>query len=55
MLYTTGPITDIVYGVEGGMEDWAYGAGWENEVARKQFGPDFAPVRYNCTLRKASD
>lgn len=30
MLYTTGPITDIVYGVEGGMEDWAYGAGWEN-------------------------
>jgi len=32
MLYTTGPITDIVYGVEGGMEDWAYGAGWENEV-----------------------
>ena len=29
-LYKTGPITDIVYGVEGGMEDWAYGAGWEN-------------------------
>ena len=28
--YTTGPITDIVYGVEGGMEDWGYAAGWEN-------------------------
>jgi hypothetical protein len=29
-LYKTGAITDVVYGVEGGMEDWAYSAGWEN-------------------------
>jgi len=28
--YRTGAITDVVYGVEGGMEDWAYAAGWEN-------------------------
>ena len=28
--YTIGPITDVVYGVEGGMEDWAYAVGWEN-------------------------
>jgi hypothetical protein len=30
--YTVGKITDVVYGVEGGMEDWAYGVGWENNV-----------------------
>lgn len=30
--YRTGPITDVVYGVEGGMEDWAYAVGWENQV-----------------------
>ena len=26
-----GPITDTVYWVKGGMEDWAYGAAWENQ------------------------
>ena len=25
-------MTDIVYAVDGGMEDYAYGAGWENEI-----------------------
>ena len=28
--YTTGDITDVVYGSDGGMEDWAYAVGWEN-------------------------
>ncbi|DBA01003.1 TPA: hypothetical protein N0F65_006264 [Lagenidium giganteum] len=31
-LYPAGTMNDIVYGVEGGMEDWAYAASWENEV-----------------------
>jgi len=31
-MYNTGPISDVVYAVEGGMEDWAYAAGWENQV-----------------------
>jgi hypothetical protein len=31
-MYKTGPISDVVYAVEGGMEDWAYAAGWENQV-----------------------
>lgn len=28
--YVTGPISSVVYAVEGGMEDWGYAAGWEN-------------------------
>eukprot|EP00928_Gymnodinium_smaydae_P056461 TRINITY_DN39849_c0_g1_i1.p1 TRINITY_DN39849_c0_g1~~TRINITY_DN39849_c0_g1_i1.p1 ORF type:complete len:739 (+),score=97.14 TRINITY_DN39849_c0_g1_i1:72-2288(+) len=27
--YQIAPITDLVYWVDGGMEDWSYGAGWE--------------------------
>jgi hypothetical protein len=27
-----GTMTDTVYDVAGGLEDWAYAAGWENEV-----------------------
>ena len=27
-----GSMTDQVYSVEGGMEDWVYGVGWENQV-----------------------
>ena len=30
--YDTGLMTDIVYSVKGGMEDWVYVVGWENEV-----------------------
>lgn len=30
--YEIGRMTDIVYSVEGGMEDWVYAAGWENQV-----------------------
>ncbi len=28
--YRTGTMTNTVYSVEGGMEDWVYGVGWEN-------------------------
>ena len=28
--YPTGPMSDLVYPVDGGMEDWAYGAGFES-------------------------
>jgi len=28
--YMIGSMTDTVYSVEGGMEDWVYGVGWEN-------------------------
>ncbi|CAE8625383.1 unnamed protein product [Polarella glacialis] len=28
--YPLGPINDLVYPVDGGMEDWSYGAGWES-------------------------
>ena len=27
--YPLGPINDLVYPVDGGMEDWSYAAGWE--------------------------
>jgi hypothetical protein len=30
--YRTGRMTDTVYSVKGGMEDWVYGVGWENQV-----------------------
>jgi hypothetical protein len=29
--YPTGDMTSVVYPVGGGMEDWAYGAGWDNK------------------------
>lgn len=40
-LYPTGTMNDIVYGVTGGMEDWAYAASWENEFYKndKPFKP----------------
>ena len=25
-------MTDIVYEVKGGLEDWSYAAGWENSI-----------------------
>jgi len=31
-VYITGPISSVVYAVEGGMEDWGYAAGWENKA-----------------------
>lgn len=34
-LYPTGTMNDIVYGVTGGMEDWAYAASWENDFYKK--------------------
>lgn len=27
-----GDMTGVVYPVKGGLEDWAYGAGWDNET-----------------------
>lgn len=30
-------MTDTVYSVKGGMEDWVYGVGWENQVFYKLF------------------
>jgi len=30
-------MTSTVYPVGGGMEDWAYGAGWDNKVADAGF------------------
>ena len=31
--YETGRMTDVVYAVDGGMEDWAYGASWEESIS----------------------
>ena len=31
-LYPTGRLNDLVYPVNGGMEDWAYAAGWEDGI-----------------------
>jgi hypothetical protein len=28
--YSKGLLTDVVYAVNGGMEDWSYAASWEN-------------------------
>jgi len=46
--YTTGAITDVVYGVEGGMEDWGYGVGWENQVNEASKKTSLRPIRFNC-------
>lgn len=34
--YIIGDMTSTVYMVEGGMEDWAYGGSWENEITMKE-------------------
>jgi len=31
--YKVGTMTDAIYAVQGGMEDWAYGASWEKRIA----------------------
>lgn len=36
--YSAAPINSIVYPVEGGMEDWAYAAGWDTELNRQCSG-----------------
>ncbi|CAK4631861.1 hypothetical protein LEN26_016566 [Aphanomyces euteiches] len=41
-LYPTGTMNDVVYGVYGGMEDWAYAASWENQFADS---PVFTPCQ----------
>lgn len=30
--YDIGKMTDLVYAVDGGLEDYVYGAGWENTI-----------------------
>ncbi|OQS05694.1 hypothetical protein THRCLA_02203 [Thraustotheca clavata] len=40
--YPTGTMNDVVYGVYGGMEDWAYAASWENQFAPE---PIFTPCK----------
>jgi len=35
-VYVTGPISSVVYAVEGGMEDWGYSAGWENDAIKNE-------------------
>ena len=30
--YSQGTMTDVVYWVNGGLEDWSYAAGWENTI-----------------------
>ena len=39
--YILGDMTSTVYPVGGGMEDWAYGAGWDNKALDAGF--------YRCT------
>ena len=31
--YTLGDISSTIYPVKGGLEDWAYGAGWDNSTS----------------------
>lgn len=33
--YRIGRLTDLVYAVNGGMEDWGYAASWETEAISK--------------------
>lgn len=34
--YLKGTMNDVVYPVNGGLEDWAYAAGWENEYSGEE-------------------
>lgn len=33
--YTVGTMTNTVYSVRGGYEDWAYAAGWDKDAVNK--------------------
>ncbi|TYZ60972.1 hypothetical protein PybrP1_005327 [[Pythium] brassicae (nom. inval.)] len=44
-LYPTGTMNDVVYGVTGGMEDWAYAASWENAFERDGAQKPFQPCK----------
>ncbi|OQS00571.1 hypothetical protein ACHHYP_03411 [Achlya hypogyna] len=44
--YPTGTMNDIVYGVYGGMEDWAYAASWENQFASEPIFTPCKPTQY---------
>jgi hypothetical protein len=47
--YPYGDMTSVVYPVGGGLEDWAYGAGWDTapEAALKQCSPKTYPLEEN--------
>ncbi len=42
--YPFGAMTDMVYDVNGGMEDWMYAAGWENGQQLGKTGSNTAPI-----------
>ncbi|EQC26892.1 hypothetical protein SDRG_15315 [Saprolegnia diclina VS20] len=44
--YPTGTMNDVVYGVYGGMEDWAYAASWENAFASEPVFTPCTPSQY---------
>ncbi|KDO18139.1 hypothetical protein SPRG_16465 [Saprolegnia parasitica CBS 223.65] len=44
--YPTGTMNDVVYGVYGGMEDWAYAASWENALAAEPVFTPCTPSQY---------
>ncbi|GLD97563.1 hypothetical protein PINS_up006253 [Pythium insidiosum] len=41
--YPVGTMNDVVYGVSGGMEDWAYAASWENQYTPASETKPFQP------------
>lgn len=66
--YPYGPMNSIVYGVDGGMEDWMYAAGWdrggiphgaevregEGEGTRQSLRRRLFGVLHNCTMETNS-
>lgn len=45
--YPNGPRTDLLYAVNGGMEDWAYAASWapQQNVCKPQTNPDYPEAK----------
>jgi len=43
--YKTGTMNDVVYGVNGGMEDWGYAASWENSFIPEGNSLPFSPCK----------
>ena len=37
--YSKGTMNEVVYPVNGGLEDWAYGGGWENFYSKNKVIP----------------
>ncbi len=43
--YSLGDMTSLVYAIDGGLEDWAYGGSWENDLNKDDKNYEMSPIK----------